>query len=191
MTRYDGSDDWMVNGYFQFLCNLVGADTMMRGQYWHLLKVLHSTEFYWTNEYDGNRASYGEDLRVRYFNEINGQDAEYEEFLYSPCSVLEMLTALAIAIEQNIMMDWRPESPDRTPEWFWMMIENLDVMDCSDDNWSASTDAKIRHNLENFMDRNYESNGKGGLFPLRNPTKNQRNVDIWYQMQAYMLENFF
>jgi hypothetical protein len=39
-----------------------------------------------------------------------------------------------------------------------------------------------------IMDRRYERNGQGGLFPLRKPAMDQRDVEIWYQANAYMIE---
>jgi hypothetical protein len=33
-------------------------------------------------------------------------------------------------------------------------------------------------------------NGTGGLFPLKMPKVNQRRVEIWYQMSAFIEENF-
>ena len=38
--------------------------------------------------------------------------------------------------------------------------------------------------------RTYDSNGYGGLFPLRNPREDQRKVELWYQLNAYLLEQF-
>jgi hypothetical protein len=36
--------------------------------------------------------------------------------------------------------------------------------------------------------RNYSPSGRGGLFPLRHPDEDQRGVEIWYQMAAYLYE---
>jgi len=38
--------------------------------------------------------------------------------------------------------------------------------------------------------RRYSKTGKGGLFPLKHPKKDQTEVEIWYQMQQYVMENF-
>lgn len=37
--------------------------------------------------------------------------------------------------------------------------------------------------------RYYKSDGFGGLFPLSNPMGDQRYVEVWYQMMAYLAEN--
>jgi hypothetical protein len=38
--------------------------------------------------------------------------------------------------------------------------------------------------------REYFPSGKGGLFPLENPREDQTKVEIWYQMHAYVMENY-
>lgn len=179
----------MSNGYFRYLGEIVGADTLMRGNYWYLLKTLHSMEFYWIIDRDENRARDGENLRVKYFYEVNSEDTKYDDILYRPCTVLEMLVALAIRIE-GITAGWEQDSKDRTADWFWEMVRNLDLMDCSDDNWSENCRAKVQYYIQNFMDRKYETNGVGGLFPLKSVCQNQRRVEVWYQMQAYIQENY-
>ena len=41
-----------------------------------------------------------------------------------------------------------------------------------------------------MLAREYSDNGHGGLFPLKNPKKDQRKVEIWYQMTEYINENY-
>jgi hypothetical protein len=37
--------------------------------------------------------------------------------------------------------------------------------------------------------REYDSDGgNGGLFPLNEPNEDQRDVEVWYQMMAYLQE---
>ena len=136
---------------------------------------------------DENRALDGENLRVRFFYESHTLDDNYEEFLFEPCSVLEMLVALAFRMEKEYLMDWRPGTRDRTSERFWMLIDNLGT----DDNWSTKIDAKVQHYVEQFLDRDYRFDGAGGLFPLKNCHEDQRNIEIWSQMQAYIMENYW
>ncbi len=58
--------------------------------------------------------------------------------------------------------------------------------------------------LDRMVERTYKRNGEGGLFPLRGPKccgdvlieegvyplRDQRGVEIWYQMCDWMLENY-
>ena len=43
--------------------------------------------------------------------------------------------------------------------------------------------------LDGFINRQYEANGEGGLFPLKGVCEDQREVEIWYQMNAYLYEH--
>jgi hypothetical protein len=38
------------------------------------------------------------------------------------------------------------------------------------------------------VNREYDPDGRGGLFPLDGTHANQREVELWYQMQAYIIE---
>jgi hypothetical protein len=48
---------------------------------------------------------------------------------------------------------------------------------------------KVKSILERVKNRDYETDGHGGLFPLRNPPEDQRQVELWYQMGHWMAEN--
>ena len=53
----------------------------------------------------------------------------------------------------------------------------------------ANREARIDSALEAVITRSYYSDGQGGLFPLMDPSSDQRKTEIWYQMAAYLLEN--
>ena len=42
--------------------------------------------------------------------------------------------------------------------------------------------------LNIWLERRYDEDGKGNIFPLKDPIKDQKTVEIWYQMQSYLLE---
>ena len=44
--------------------------------------------------------------------------------------------------------------------------------------------------LQIWMQRCFKSDGNGSIFPLKCAKKDQRGVEIWYQMQAYIAENY-
>lgn len=120
------------------------------------------------------RRSLGEE---RYYEEIS-------ECLAGPCTVLEMLVALAVKCEENIMDD--PNYGNRTGQWFWKMITNLGLSTM----YNNKFDKKIVNIvIEKFLDREYEPNGQGGLFVIRNCRKDLREVPIWQQLCWY-LDNF-
>lgn len=81
------------------------------------------------------------------------------------------------------------ESEDEPIFWFWEMIENLGLQDYSDLHHHGNTSTQyIAYVLDQVITRNYEPNGQGGLFPLNNTERDQRTVEIWYQIQEYLLE---
>ena len=48
--------------------------------------------------------------------------------------------------------------------------------------WSTDEDDVIKR----FLDRDYEPNGKGGLFTIKNCRQDLRKVEIWYQLCWYL-----
>ena len=102
--------------YFEWLYYLV-CDKRFSEQnsYRKLFEHLHNTEFVYFVSMDGNRAQDGIDLRYRFGCSIGYKDIS--EYLDGPCSVLEMMIALAIRCEEKIMDD--PAYGDRTGQWFW------------------------------------------------------------------------
>jgi hypothetical protein len=133
---------------------------------------------------DGNRAEDGMDLRYR-FGYINSlEEPEIAVYLDDrPCSILEMMIALAIRCEEQIMGD--PDIGDRTGKWFWMMIDNLGLSNMDDNHYDENYINKV---IRRFLDRAYDKNGNGGLFKIKGFHNDIRNVEIWYQMMWYLDE---
>ena len=76
---------------------------------------------------------------------------------------------------------------DREPrEWFWHLLQVLHL-DQYDDS-RRIPEEEVDAILERVIWRTYGHNGDGGLFPLQNPSQDQRNVEIWYQLNEYLLE---
>ena len=150
--------------------------------YNQLLEQLFNSEFYWTVPNDDNRAADGIALRTIFTDEEGWNSDPLEG---APCSMLEMLVALSMKIESEVM--WNGDE-NRTSEWFWMMIRNLNLDQFYDQNFDLDQFLTI---LDQFLTRNYEKSGQGGLFPLHEKgVKNQQKVEIWYQMQAFLMENY-
>ena len=136
--------------------------------------------FEWFVKNDCNRASDGEELRDRYFHEI-GLDSAKD----GPCSILEMFVALAIRCEVDIMYD--PDAGDRTPMWFWIMMENMELDDLDDNSFSYEIANDI---LDMFLSRTYCRDGYRGPFYISNCRRDLRKVELWYQLNYYLQENF-
>lgn len=181
--------------YFLYLWDIVESrENALSANGYHLLGYsLFKKQFYWLINMDENRAADGRNLRIRYadFALENGSEEEKKELLdllSGPCSVLEMMIGLAIRCEDHIMYD--PKKGDRTSVWFWEMIENLGLLDCCNSNISYEKEEKIDYILTKFLDRDYDFNGNGGLFPLKNAQNDQKNVEFYYQLCAYLQENW-
>ena len=108
------------NKYFNWLADIVKVGNKV--SYRKLLAHLHKTDFVYKYA-DSSRASDGEDLRYRFYNEIPGITKADLLYLDSPCSMLEMMIALAIRCEETIMDD--PRYGNRTKQWFWNMTKSL------------------------------------------------------------------
>ena len=165
----------MVDRYFKRLLEIVKADEQESGTYLWLLEKLYETPFRWVLELDANRALDGLALRD---NLMGGCSDDSE------CSVLEMLVALAVRCEQDIMQD--DDYGDRTSVWFWLMIENLGLKSMNDQNYN---EAHVEQIIDNFLDRNYDRYGNGSIFWSTHPRADLRKVEIWYQMCWYLVEH--
>jgi hypothetical protein len=101
-----------------------------------------------------------------------------------PCSILEMMVALSLRMEEQIMDD--PDIGNRTSLWFWTMIRNMGLFSYTDDKITVRTMNNVRKKLRAFNDRDYQPNGRGGLFIVKDCDKDMRDVEIWYQMCWYL-----
>lgn len=176
--------DRINDEYFEWIFDLVCRDRYARDiSYKKLLKRLHDIEFTFSISKDRNRAEDGIDLRKR-FASLPRYNEHYESVLddlYGPCSVLEMMVALAIRCEENIMDD--PRVGDRTKQWFWGMVNNLGLGSMNDDRFD---DDYVDDVIAKFLNRDYEPDGEGGLFRVKRCEVDLRTVEIWYQLCWYL-----
>lgn len=166
--------------YFEWMCELVEGDRFAKSiSYRRLLTFLHDIEFIYFIPYDENRAAEGVALRYRYCLLNECEDLEW--CLSGPCSVLEMMVALAIRCEENIMDD--PAISDRTGQWFWGMITNMGLGGMYDSNFDERLVSDV---VATFLNREYEPDGRGGLFRIRGWHRDARDAEIWHQLLAYI-----
>jgi hypothetical protein len=147
-----------------------------RATYRQLLEKLYCTEFVWFVPNDDNRAEDGLDLRVEFINETGFKPTK--EFHALGCSMLELIIGLARRLSF--------EAEGETDRWFWHLIENIGLLNCSDD--SGFFDQSVENVLERVIFRTYMPDGRGGFFPLKEADEDQRQVELWYQLTAYVLE---
>ena len=183
MIREDYKNE-IINEYFDWIFNIICDGKYAKSiSYKKLISHLHGTTFKCVMPKDTNRIDDGINLRWKFAYDI-GRDRDFEvieECLYGPCSVLEMMVALSIRCEDTIMDDTR--FGNRTKQWFWGMIASLGLGSMTDDQFDKRYVDSV---LERFMNREYEPNGKGGLFTIRNTNQDLRKVDIWCQLCWYL-----
>ena len=179
MTRND-----LISDYFEWLYSIVEKKRHPdQASFRKLLMHLHNIEFKYSILRDQNRAEDGMDLRYRYAisNGYSDSANTVMDILEGPCSVLEMMVALSIRCEENIMDD--PNVGDRTSQWFWGMIVNLGLGSMTNDRYDRRYVDDV---IFRFLDRDYDPDGKGGLFRIRQCDRDLRTVEIWYQLCWYI-----
>lgn len=178
MTRRE-----LIENYFHWLCQLVDEDEYSDDSPRHeLLRLLQQTPFTYILPMDANRFDEGVNLRYR-FGAESGVDSRViaSQLDDRPCSVLEMMVALCVRCEEQIMCN--TDIGNRTGKWFNDMLENLGLTEVDENSEEEVTDI-----LERFMNREYEPDGQGGLFTLAQKRHDMRTAEIWYQAMWYFDE---
>lgn len=172
--------DQVKNRYFEWLYNYACKGRINdKLSFRKLFMELHNTQFDFYIRNDMYRAMDGVNLRYR-FAAIIG-DNEAFDILDYPCSVLEMILALAIRTEETIMDD--PRYGDRTQQWFWQMMSNIGISRMSDDIYDKHF---VDEKIYNFLERRYDKDGKGGLFYIPGVNQDLRDIEIWTQLCWYL-----
>lgn len=158
--------------YFNWLCaKVLPGDT---SGYCDLMRILYKTEFVWSISGDRNREEDGLELRIDFLRETDWENEA--GWYHSPCSVFEVFIAFAKRAS------FQTDTP--VNEWFWIFMANLRL-----DQYrqvSKPDIAMIDRIINTFLWRIYDPSGYGGMFPLREPKHDQREVEIWYQFCEYL-----
>lgn len=170
----------ILEAYFRWLMGLVSDEVMDATKYEAMFRRLHYFEFTYTLAMDKNRYMDGISLRYRFLH--SNDLLEYKDILeIYPCSVLEMMVALALRMDEDIMYD--QDYGPRTAVWFWEMVQSLDI---------SEEDARTGHidaTVERLLNRTYLPDGRGGLFTAkRHFDIDMRKEEIWYQMCWHISE---
>lgn len=180
-SRWTVPPDEIEQHYFQWLCHLVHAD-VPGDSYYEMCRLMYREPFIPKIPHDDNRAVDCEQLRDEFASLV--YYPEYP-FRHKPCRFLEMLISFAWRIQDSLC----DPTDDRRVEWFWTMIENLELDDCRDSKrFKRECEEKVLEAIDRVNNRTYSRDGKGGLFPLDHPPRDQRKVELWYQVNTYLLE---
>lgn len=172
--------------YFEWLYSQVASvkNQNISRTYDRLFEIFFTKEFIWSHPRDANFAQYGIDLRADFLREMPFSADDDPGFMHEACSVFELLIALA----KKLAFDDIEERD--LAYWFWEMIENLGLKAFNDAKFRSGRDEAYIHGvLDKVLNREYDSKGNGGLFPLRQARKNQRKEDLLYQAEAYLAES--
>lgn len=167
--------------YLTWLYSLVASVKLKNPArtHWSLIQQLYTKEFIWIVPNDDNRLEDGRDLRREFVDVCDIRDPD-PDWLDLGCSMLEMLIALSRRL--SFEADGEPRV------WFWHLIETVDLYQFNDRVYDDYARRVIDETLDRIIWRLYEPDGKGGLFPLRNPPRDQRDVELWYQLSSYLVE---
>jgi len=158
-----------------------------------LMHALHAKEFVWMVPNDDNRLADGLELRYHFLQDERLQEyapfrevtpeaiAHFRDPQRQPCSRLEVIVALArrLAFQAQGEPGW----------WAWKLIANLEL-DKMKDPFGRRKAERTEEILHQLIWRTYPWDGVGGFFPLAFPDRDQTKVEIWYQMAAYLQEQY-
>ena len=158
--------------YFEWLYKKAFADD----SYLELAKILFNIRFTWSVSFDKNRAADGISMRRSYLFE-NGRARESYHWDDSECTFFEMFVGLATKFAMLLDKDVHDSVLHllRNTEFYSMKNGYVGEYDAL-----AVTDT--------IMDRTYDFDGDRGFFPLRTPKQDQRDVELLYQMNQYIIE---
>lgn len=174
--------------YFEWLYGQVSSvqNSNPMDSHWQLLRQLHMISFDGYIPNDDNRAADGKDLRIEFLQSTDYPlNDPYGVWSDIECSMLEMTMALARRAA------FEDEALGPPVEWFWRMLSNLELERYTDDVFEISIQEEVEAIMLRLNKREYGYDGGGGLFPLRNAEQDQRTVELWTQLSAYLLEGVY
>ena len=170
--------------YFVWLYSLVADPSIQdpESTYWRLLKQLYEKPFVWFVSRDDNRVENGKELRSEFLRQEGLQRNEVDpHWIDIGCSFLELMVAMSGRLRFQI-------DPDSSlAYWFWEeLMANIGLHDFNDaSNWEHCDVDEV---LNRVIFRQYEPDGNGGFFPLKHPEQDQRGLELWHQLDAYVIE---
>lgn len=184
-------DNFITESYFNWL----KSDTFLlkseQRQYEGVLRVLHDIPFTWLIHADDNRS--GDAVTFRQYEfldefQLPGDTNQIAlgQWATAAPSVLEVLLACA----RRWYYYFGGQS---VPYYFSHMFRNMGFNLYPGRQLSPQQQAEIRERVDIWLTRRFNANGFGSPWPLNrgfNAVEDQRNVDIWGQMNAYSAEHF-
>lgn len=178
----------IISTYFEWLKNTVDP-FVGRGTHDRFFNILHSMAYIPIMELDRNREMDGLGLRDVYIRGYGIDSTCSDLVVDSPCSVLEFLVSLANKMDYI----YSPTEQRYLNTLFWEIMENIGLgyLTTTDHDVEIDPSAfydRVQSAIDMVQNRTYQPDGTGNLFPLQNPKEDQRNVEVWYQMNQYLIE---
>lgn len=168
--------------YLSWLQKKAGAE-----EYGELVKALHRLIFRPTIKHepdDSSRANDGLRLRGEFIDKFGELGSSANR---GACTMLEFL--IGLARRMSFLMG-EENQPSQTAHYFHELIRNLRLLRYTDGYFEEHNgEFFVEEAVQRVLDRTYGSDGDGGLFPLWQPHEDQRYVDFWYQMHAWLNEH--
>lgn len=183
MKQVDDTSSASVSQYKEWLFDRLDLREREVRKYSNLFDFLLNTEFIWIHPRDENRAADGKALRGQFTYET-GLYLDASSGLMPKCTVLEMIIALAIRMEDQLLRNM--DLGDRTYKWFYLMLNNAGFLMYDNKNWNQ---AEVRDLCDKIMHRRYKKNGSGGFFSTKRRDLDLKNEEIWLQCMTYINEN--
>ena len=126
---------------------------------------------------------------------IRDYDADEKRRFYQsmgPCSILEMLCVLLE--KMSYMLIENPLASSEQGALFFELIDNLELGWINDRSFQQNPEwcnDYIEEAIQTFTYRDYDENGQnGGLFPVEHAPFDMREVGLYQQMDAYLIEKY-
>jgi hypothetical protein len=179
--RADGSGqsgDRLSEAYFRWLVEQVREHERHPDRtYWDVLRLMNEKEFVMIVPNDDNRIADGRELRDEFFA-VRG-------FTWTKDVFGEGASCLEVMIALSRRLAW--VAGEDAEGWAWQLLCNLGLHKMPDP-LSRYKARKADDILTTLIWRTYSPDGTGGFFPLAWPEYDQRQIEVWYQMQAYAME---
>jgi hypothetical protein len=173
------SRDSLVEDYLRWLEPQLKEQSQSPDKtYWDLLNLMFQIPFEPIIDHDDNRAVDGLDLRIDFCHQKRIRTRSLD-FL-GDCSFLEVLIGLSRRLAFA--------AGGSAPGWAWQLLDNLELRRLSDP-LTRRKASQAEGIIIGVIRRTYQPNGQGGFFPLYHPDEDQTQVEIWYQMSAYVAES--
>lgn len=172
----------LTEDYLRWLVPQIGE---RHREYGDLLALMFEKEFKKVESVpnDENRMVDGLDLRLWFCLEkgLREQfpDKAPTDLIPGPCSFLEVLIGLSKRLAFSAGGD--PQG------WAWRLVDNLELHRFKDPITKEKA-KQVDDILEACIGRTYKPNGQGGFFPLAWADEDQTQVELWYQMSAFIRE---